>query len=147
MGALGAAIGVLALLGGALLEPIHPVSDALSVAIAVFVRSLLALLALGVTLLLAYLAGYRIELGAPVASTNATASAADSATTTTSSTPTTSPLTTRTQAALAGVVILFAYWLGSTLYIVLLGARIGGIGAQNGGSPLSFTISHVILGG
>ena len=151
MGALGAVLGVLALLGGALLEPIHPVTDALSVAVAVFVRSLLVLLTLAITLLLAYLAGWRIELAptpaaASPAPTAASAASEDATTADAATDSAPAPASTRAQAALAGAIILFCYWFFSTLYIALFGSSIGGIGAQNGSSPLSFTISHVILG-
>ena len=160
MGALGAVLGVLALLGGALLEPVHPVTDALSVAVAVFVRSLLVLLTLAITLLLAYLAGWRIELAplpvaaAPTAAPTAAPAPApvtdadltDATATAEAAVSTPAPARTRTQAALAGAIILFGYWFFTTLYIVLFGSSIGGIGAQNGGSPLNFTLSHVILG-
>ena len=61
MGLVAAALGVFALLVGAFFFPIPIASTADSVAVAILVRGMLALLALGVTLGLAYYAGLQVE--------------------------------------------------------------------------------------
>jgi|GEM_PF-2032773 hypothetical protein len=61
LGLAGAALGVVALLIGAFIFPIPPSTTAEAVAVAILVRGVLALLALGVTLGLAYYAGLRVE--------------------------------------------------------------------------------------
>lgn len=139
-GVISAILGLLALIAGALAEPIHTVTNAYAVALALFVRGLLALLALAMALALAYYAGWQVETRLTWLADEGAAGA------------TVAPggqrggvSAARTQAALVGAVALVIYWLITTLYIVILGSRFGGVGAQ-GASPLAFSLSHLAQG-
>ncbi|HUY76678.1 MAG TPA: hypothetical protein VMV29_07885 [Ktedonobacterales bacterium] len=145
-GAISAVLGLLALIIGAVVEPIHLVSTAYAVVLALFVRGLLALLALAMAMTLAYYAGWQVEarltLGAEDA---ATGSGATQPPTPVAAKPTGRISDTRIQATLTGALVLALYWLATTLYIVTLGSRFGGVGSQ-GVAPLTFTLSHLVQG-
>jgi hypothetical protein len=149
MGLASAALGVFALLVGAFFFPIPVASTADSVAVAILIRGLLALLALGVTLGLAYYAGLQVErdrirhlLEASEATTALGASAQD-----------------RIGSLIAGLLVTFCWWFGTTLtgyllpllpetkssaadpsqfalhliwggFIVVIGAGLGGLGSR-----------------
>jgi len=153
-GVVSAVLGLLALFIGAVVEPIQTVSTAYAVVQALFVRGLLALLALAMALALAYYAGWQVEAQlAPQAEDDATPSASLAPSPATASSPSAASASrprarvsdARIQAALTGAFVLAVYWLVTTLYIVTLGSRIGGVGAQ-GVAPLTFTLDHLIQG-
>lgn len=129
--------GVAALLIGAFVAPIPShVIDALQLATAIFIRGILALIALAVAITLAYLAGYRIQSSfEPVEQSASPAS------------PIMALFTTpgpRRDALFAGGLILIAYWFFTTLYIAALGRSIGGLGLDS--SAPSFILSRLALG-
>jgi hypothetical protein len=106
MGAFGAALGVASYLIGALLVPWKSAqSSADAVVVVVFLRSLFVLVALGVTLGLAYYAGLRIgrerhgqhQAAAP----SVGAAISDN----------------RLAAVLAGIIVMLLYWFVTSLYL------------------------------
>lgn len=135
MGIIAAVAGVAALALGAFVAPIPTQqTDATQVVTAVFVRGLLALLALVGAIALAYVAGFRIERALGPAPTQPSRVAEGS--------PLLSLFTTpgpRRDAVYSGAITLLVYWLISTLYIVALGKVVGGVGvtASTLGSFLS----------
>jgi hypothetical protein len=145
MGAFGAALGVASYLIGALLVPWKPTqATAEAVALVVFVRSLFVLVALGVTLGLAYYAGLRVgrerhsQHQADIPPVEATVP------------------DKRLDAVLAGTIVMLLYWFVTSLYVyafppfgqrdaslqtlggrfllgllfICLGAGLGGLGAR-----------------
>ncbi|MGO8947118.1 MAG: hypothetical protein ACLQUY_05540 [Ktedonobacterales bacterium] len=148
MGLASAALGIFALLVGAFFFPIPTDSTADSVAVALLVRGMLVLSALGATLGLAYYAGLQVERDrlrdlpeAPLAGTP-TATSQD-----------------RIGSLIAGLLVSFCWWFGTTLtgyllpllpqtassaadpsqlvwrlilgaVIVMLGTGLGGLGAR-----------------
>ena len=154
IGAICALLGIVALVAGALAAPIHDISNAYAVALAVFVRGLLALVSLAMALILAYYAGYRVEsrLTASLTAQPASASAAFSSptTATTTASPSASPAPSETtalriQATLSGAIALLLYWFATALYITVFGSRVGDMGAV-GASPASFTFWRIAQG-
>ncbi len=146
--ALGAAIiaavvGVVALALGAFIAPIPHQTDASQVATALFVRGVLALVALALALFFSYGVGYRIEgifAKSPVEPTPKPDPSASS--------PLVSLFTTpgsRRDAVFAGGIVMLSYWLMTTLYIVALGKYIGNLGVDTT-SAGSFISSHVLQG-
>ena len=132
--------GVAALLIGAFVAPISShVVDALQIATAIFIRGILALIALAVAITLAYFAGYRIQSNfEPVEPTASPAI---------STSPILALFTTpgpRRDSLYAGSLTLIAYWFFTTLYIAALGRSIGGLGL--GSSVPSFILSRLALG-
>jgi hypothetical protein len=107
MGLVGAALGIAALLVGAFFFPIPPYSSADAVAVAIFVRGILALVALGVTMSLSYYAGLRVEQDRLRA---------------TSPTPKNDVTTPqeRSGSLIAGLLVAFCWWFGTTLIGYLL---------------------------
>lgn len=109
LGLAGAALGVTALLIGAFFFPIPADSTADSVAVAILIRGMLILLALGVTLGMAYYAGLQVErdrirhLPEVAATTALSATAQD-----------------RIGSLIAGLVVTFCWWFGTTLTGYLL---------------------------
>ncbi|SRR5579875_625745 len=156
IGAICALLGVVALVAGALAAPIHNVSNAYAVALAVFVRGLLALVSLAMALILAYYAGYHVEsrlvagsTGQPASVSSASSALVASPTeapTLAASSPSPSDATAlRIQATLSGAIALLIYWFATALYITVLGSRVGDIGAV-GASPASFTFWRIAQG-
>ena len=139
MSVIAAIEGVLALVVGAFVAPMPTRTDAFQLVTALFIRVLLALIALVVAFALAYYAGYRIQGSfEPTAATPAPAVA---------SSPLLALFTTpgpRRDALYAGGLTLIAYWFFTTLYIAALGRAVGGIGLQ--GSVASFIFSRVLQG-
>jgi hypothetical protein len=109
MGLASAALGVFALLVGAFFFSIPVASTADSVAVAILIRGMLALLGLGVTLGLAYYAGLQVErdriqhLPEASATTALSASAQD-----------------RIGSLIAGLLVTFCWWFATTLTGYLL---------------------------
>jgi hypothetical protein len=140
MSVIAVVVGVAALLIGAFVAPIPShVSDALQLATAIFIRGILALIALAVAITLAYIAGYRIQSNfEPVEPTVSPA---------VSTSPILALFTTpgpRRDALFVGSLTLIAYWFFTTLYIAALGRSIGGLGLS--GSVPSFILSRLALG-
>jgi hypothetical protein len=133
MGLISAALGVFALLVGAFFFPIPLASTADSVAVAILIRGMLALLALGITLGLAYYSGLQVErdrirhLPEASASTALSASAQD-----------------RIGSLIAGLLVTFCWWFGTTLtgYLLPLLPQTKSSGAD----PSQFLL-HLIWGG
>jgi len=145
-GAISAVLGLLALIIGAVIEPIHLVSTAYAVVLALFVRGLLALLALAMAMTLAYYAGWQIEARLTLqADERAQGTEAAHPPAPTPPRAPTRIADARIQATLTGAFVLALYWLVTTLYIVTLGSRFGGVGAQ-GVAPLMFTLTHLVQG-
>lgn len=146
--ALGAAIiaavvGVVALALGAFIAPIPRQTDASQVATALFVRGVLALVALALALFFSYGVGYRIEgiftksPAKPLPQPDPSASS-----------PLLSLFTTpgsRRDSVFAGGIVMLSYWLLTTLYIVALGKFIGNVGVDSA-SAGSFISSHALQG-
>jgi hypothetical protein len=106
MGLVGAALGIGALLVGAFFFPIPPLSSADAVAVAILVRGVLALVALGVTMGLSYFAGLRVEQDrvralSPGSKTDTTPQE-------------------RSGSLIAGLLVAFCWWFGTTLTGYLL---------------------------
>jgi hypothetical protein len=129
MGLASAALGVFALLAGAFFFPIPLASTADSVAIAILIRGMLALLALGVTLGLAYYAGLQVERdrihNLPEI-------------------PTTATTQDRMGSLIAGLLVTFCWWFGTTLtgYLLPLLPQ----AASSAADPSQFAL-HLIWGG
>ena len=104
MGVASAALGIIALLGGAFFFPIPSDSTADSVAAALLIRGILALSALGVTLGLAYYAGVRVERDRVGNLPEASARVALAAT-----------AQDRMGSLVAGLLVSFCWWFGTTL--------------------------------
>jgi len=102
MGLVGAALGVAALLIGAFFFPIQLYSSADTVAVAILVRGVLALVAVGVTMGLSYYAGLRVEQDRARAA---------------SPSPKTDAMTPkeRSGSLIAGLLVAFCWWFGTTL--------------------------------
>jgi len=108
MGLAGAALGIMTLLLGAFFLPIPQDSTAETVAAAILIRGILALLALGITLGLAYYAGLRVERDRVRAGgTSATGSS-------------TASFQERLGSLIAGFLVSFCWWFGTTLTGYLL---------------------------
>lgn len=126
VGGIGAALGVVSYLAGAILAPVNSARLSGDAAItSVFVHVLLALVVLGVALGLSYYAGMRI------AREQIDAASAASAET---------PAPDRAPAALGGAVAMLLYWFVTTLYVYLFppfGQRDSSLQALEG---------HVLLG-
>ncbi|HLY30434.1 MAG TPA: hypothetical protein VKQ36_05370 [Ktedonobacterales bacterium] len=145
-GAICALLGVAALLGGALAAPIHSVSNAYAVALALFVRGVLSLLSLAMALTLAYYAGYQVESRLTALTTQpASSQTSSSVSSSTASATPAQGASLRTQAALSGALALLLFWFATALYITLLGSRVGDLGAT-GASPVSFTLWRLAQG-
>ena len=108
MGLAGAALGIATLVLGAFFLPIPQDSTAENVATAILIRGILALLALGITLGLAYYAGLRVERDR-VRSGGASASSGDTAS-----------FQERSGSLIAGFLVSFCWWFGTTLTGYLL---------------------------
>src|SRR5215469_74527 len=132
MGLASAALGVFALLVGAFFFPIPLASTADSVAIAILIRGMLALLALGVTLGLAYYAGLRVERDRIRRLPEAPAPAAVSPT-----------AQDRAGSLIAGLLVTFCWWFGTTLtgYLLPLLPQT----ASSAADPTQFVL-HLIWG-
>jgi hypothetical protein len=118
MGLVGAALGIATLVLGAFFLPIPKDSTAETVAAALLIRGILALVALGVTLGMAYYAGLRVEQDrmrstAVRQSSNLT------------------PFQERSGSLLAGFLVAFCWWFGTTLagYLLPLLPQTAGSGA------------------
>ncbi|HEX9035809.1 MAG TPA: hypothetical protein VF808_02350 [Ktedonobacterales bacterium] len=138
---IAAVVGVVALALGAFIAPIPIKTSATQVVTALFVRSILAILALGLSLYLAYRTGGHIDSDAPnEPSTPQADPSASSAILSLVTTP-----GSRRDALFAGGIITGAYWIMTTLYIIALGKIVGnvGVGAGDIGSYLG---SHVWWG-
>jgi hypothetical protein len=141
MSVIAAIEGVVALVVGAFIAPIPLRTDATQLAMAVFIRGFIALLALAAAFVLAYLAGYRIQSGFEPTTTVNTSPAATS-----------SPLLAlfitpgpRRDAVYSGALVLATYWLITTLYITALGRIVGNVGVTS--STLgSFLLSRIVEG-
>lgn len=109
MGVLASALGVLALVGGRLVAPVHAVGRSVSpesIAFAAFITGIFVLFSLGVALALAYVAGVRAERAALSERTAA-------------GTP--APLAfPHRESVLAGALTLLCYWLITALYMYVL---------------------------
>jgi hypothetical protein len=108
MGLAGAALGIVTLVLGAFFLPIPQDSTAENVAAAILIRGILALLALGITLGLAYYAGLRVERDR-VRSEGVSASGSDTAS-----------FQERSGSLIAGFLVSFCWWFGTTLTGYLL---------------------------
>jgi hypothetical protein len=107
MGLAGAALGIVTLVLGAVFLPIPQDSTAETVAAAILIRGILALVALGITLGLAYYAGLRVERdrvrGEGASQRGDTAS-----------------FQARSGSLIAGFLVSFCWWFGTTLTGYLL---------------------------
>jgi hypothetical protein len=107
MGLVGAALGIVTLVLGAFFLPIPSYSTAEAVAAAILIRGILALVALGITLGLAYYAGLRVEQdrvrGDGVSASGTGASFQE-----------------RSGSLIAGLLVAFCWWFGTTLTGYLL---------------------------
>jgi hypothetical protein len=143
---IAAVAGVAALALGAFVAPLPSPTietSATQVVTAISIRGVLALLALALSLALAYIIGFRIE-SADTRPAAAPAPKPDPS----ASSPLVSLFTTpgtRRDAIFAGSIVMGVYWLITTLYILALGKIIGNVGvaAVDMGS---FVISHVAQG-
>ncbi len=140
MAVIAAIQGVVALVLGAFVAPIPLHTDATQLATSLFIRGLLALLALAIAFALAYVAGYRIEsaLGPSDADPKPAVSGS----------PLLSLFTTpgpRRDATYSGALVLIAYWIITTLYIAALGRTVGNVGVT-ASTMGSFIGSRVIQG-
>lgn len=140
MSVIAVVVGVVALLIGAFVAPISThITDALQLATAIFIRGILALIALAIAIILAYISGYRIQSTfEPVEQTASPAI---------STSPILALFTTpgpRRDALYAGGLILLAYWFFTTIYIAALGQSLGGLGL--GSSVPSFILSRLVMG-
>lgn len=127
---IAAVIGVVALALGAFVAPIPTQTDASRVATALFVRGVLALVALALAFYLSYRTGFRIETLASQEPAPATPPADPSA-----SSPIVDLFMTpgsRRDAFFAGGIVMLAYWLLTSLYILALGKIVGNLGVNNG---------------
>jgi hypothetical protein len=107
MGLVGAALGIVALLVGAFFFPIPSYSSADAVAVDILVRGALALVALGLTMGLSYYAGLRVEQDRVRAASPSP------------KTDTTTPQE-RSGSLIAGLLVAFCWWFGTTLTGYLL---------------------------
>lgn len=136
-----AAAGIVALIIGAFVAPIPSTQvDATQLATSLFIRGVLALIALVAAFVLAYLAGFRIEK--QLGPSNADPSPA------VASSPLIAMFTTpgpRRDAIYAGLLTLVAYWFFTTIYIAALGAKFGdtSVTASTAGS---FIVSRIVQG-
>src|SRR5215469_10794773 len=99
MGLVGAALGIVTLVLGAFFLPIPKDSTAETVAAALLIRGILALVALGITLGMAYYAGLRVEQDR-VRSTGMRHSSD------------VTPFQERSGSLLAGFLVAFCWWFG-----------------------------------
>lgn len=146
--ALGAAIiaavaGVVSLALGAFIAPIPTQTSASQVVTALFVRGILALLALALALAIAYFVGFRIEMIGKQASAPSLPKPDPSASSSIVSLFTTPG--TRRDAVFAGAIVTAAYWLITTLYILALGKTVGNVGVAAGDIG-SYLTSHLAQG-
>ena len=132
--------GIVALILGAFLAPIPAHVDATALATALFIRGLLALLALAGAFVLAYYVGYRIE--AQLGPSNADPKAALASSPLLAMFVTPGP---RRDALYSGMLTLASYWFFSTIYIAALGHTIGE-GSLTSATAGSFIISRVLQG-
>jgi hypothetical protein len=140
---IAAVAGVVALALGAFIAPIPSQTNASQVATALFVRGMLALIALALALFFAYGVGYRIEGAEAKESLQPLPQPDPSA-----SSPLVSLFTTpgtRRDAVFAGGIVMLSYWLLTTLYIAALGKYIGNVGF-NPADAGSFISSHITQG-
>jgi hypothetical protein len=107
LGAIAAAVGVLAAFAGSRFLPSSGTMDINQAVFVLLVAGLFALLALGVSLGLAYYAGLRSEQHRPRAATPVD--------------PDLDPTAERRDSALAGLIVMTLYWICTTLYGVLFG--------------------------
>ena len=139
--AVSAAIaGVAALILGAFFGPI-PSShiDATQLATSLFIRGILSLVALAAALILAYVAGFRIEKQLGPSNADPSPAVANSPLVALFTTP--GP---RRDAIYTGMLTLVAYWFFTTIYIAALGNTFAmGINASTAGS---FIFSRLVLG-
>jgi len=140
MAVIAAVEGILALIVGAFLAPIPSHIDATTLATALFIRGLLALIALAAAFALAYVAGYRIE--AQLGPSNADPKPALASSPLVAMFVTPGP---RRDAIYSGMLTLAAYWFFTTIYIAALGHTIGegSLTAANAGS---FVFSRLLQG-
>lgn len=130
---IAAVVGVVALALGAFLAPIPNRTDAAQVATALFVRGVLALSSIALAFFFAYRSGMRIE-NAASAEPEATTPPADPS----ASSPIVSLFTTpgsRRDALYAGGIVMLAYWLLTSLYILALGKAVGNLGVDTSDIP------------
>ncbi len=133
--------GIVALIVGAFLAPIPTAHvDAATYATALFVRGLMALLALAAAFVLAYYAGYRIE--AQLGPSNADPKPALASSPLLAMYLTPGP---RRDALYSGMLTLVAYWFFTTIYIAALGHTIGE-GSLTTADVGSFIVSRLFLG-
>ncbi len=140
---IAAVIGVGALALGAFVAPIPEQTSATQVVTALFIRGVLALIALALALFFSYGVGYRIEGRATETSTSSLPQPDPSA-----NSPIVSLFTTpgtRRDALFAGGIVMLSYWLLTTLYIVALGKYIGNVGIDQT-SAGSFLGSRALQG-
>lgn len=140
MSVIAAIEGVVALVVGAFLAPIPTHTSATQVATALFIRGFLALIALVIAFVLAYYAGYRIQMTfEPTQPAPAGLAAASSPLVALFTTP--GP---RRDALYAGGLTLIAYWFFTTIYIAALGRTVGNLGLE--GSVPGFIFSRFLQG-
>lgn len=140
MSVIAVVVGVAALLIGAFVAPIVATGeDALALATAIFVRGILALIALAIAVTLAYIGGYRIQSSfEPTPQTPSPA---------VSTSPLLALFTTpgpRRDALFAGALTLTAYWFFTTIYIAAMGRNLGGL--DNPSGVPSFILTRLALG-
>lgn len=144
MSVIAAIEGVVSLIAGTFIAPIPQQTATTPLAgsqliTAVFIRGILALIALAVAFVLAYYAGYRIQATfEPSANAPTTPAAASSALFALFATP--GP---RRDAVYAGAITLTAYWFFTTIYIAALGNAVGGVGGAS--NAVSFVFSRLVL--
>lgn len=140
MAVIAAIEGIVALIVGAFVAPIPSHTDATTLATALFIRGLLALIALAAAFALAYYAGYRIEAQLGPSNADAKPALANSPLLAMFLTP--GP---RRDALYSGMLTLAAYWFFSTIYIAALGHTIGegSLTAANAGS---FVFTRLLQG-
>ena len=128
MGAIGAGLGIVALLLGITITPKGAYPPAEAVATAFFFRGLLVLLTLGLTLGLAYYAGLRSELARAASPAEAEG-------------------TGRRDALFAGAITLFCYWFITSIYLFVLSTAGNRTAAPGTGTPLlDFLENRLIIG-
>lgn len=132
--------GIVALVVGAFLAPIPAHVDATALATALFIRGLLALLALAGAFVLAYYVGFRIESQLGPSNADPKPALASSPLLAMFLTP--GP---RRDALYAGMLTLASYWFFTTIYIAALGHTIGE-GSVTAATAGSFIFSRVLQG-
>lgn len=139
---IAAVVGVAALALGAFIAPIPNDTNASQVVTALFVRGVLAFAALALAIFLAYWSGFRIETaaGAQPATPPADPSAS-SALLGLFTTP-----GSRRDALFSGGIVVLAYWLLTSLYILALGKAVGNLGVSNTSDIPSYIGSRALLG-